>query len=140
MPIQSECLRCGYLGDDFYHHTPHRCRPCVREVNAEWRAKNPTYMAAHARERRKKTPKRFEHLMNRYGITYETYLSMLEEQGGVCAVCSAPPGRRVLCVDHNHETGRVRGLLCSNCNAGIGMLGDDPDRLESAITYLKDAA
>lgn len=62
-------------------------------------------------------------LRNRYGITPEDYDRMLEEQGGVCAICegACPTGRR-LAVDHDHETGRVRGLLCVNCNQRLAWL------------------
>lgn len=63
----------------------------------------------------------------------------MDRQGGVCAVCGCPEknsryGR--LAVDHNHENGEVRGLLCDSCNNGLGRFGDNPDRLISAAAYL----
>lgn len=63
---------------------------------------------------------------------------MSAEQGGVCAICGGtnPSGHR-LAVDHDHETRRVRGLLCHACNAGIGKLRDSPDLLRKAIDYLE---
>ena len=63
---------------------------------------------------------------------------MNEAQNGVCAICGEVnvAGRR-LAVDHNHETGQVRGLLCCSCNRGIGFLRDHTDILESAVNYLK---
>ena len=68
---------------------------------------------------------------------------MLEAQGGVCAICEKPErstsryGRiKKLAVDHDHDTGAVRGLLCANCNKGIGNLGDDPDILIAGAAYL----
>lgn len=64
---------------------------------------------------------------------------MLEEQGGNCAICHEPPPEDKhydLFIDHDHGTGKVRGLLCLHCNTVLGMAGDDPDRLRAAIAYL----
>jgi len=73
-----------------------------------------------------------------YGITIEQYGEMLEAQGGVCAICREPcPSGKNLAVDHCHETGAVRGLLCARCNSGIGQFLDSPDRLRAAIGYLE---
>lgn len=82
----------------------------------------------------------------RFGLTPDQYLEMLEAQGGVCAICSRPErvvdprnGRiKALAVDHNHETGDIRGLLCQNCNKGIGNLGDSVETLLSAAAYLME--
>jgi hypothetical protein len=76
-------------------------------------------------------------LMSTYGISELEYLMMEAAQSGVCAICARPPQpRTVLVVDHNHESGVVRGLLCSDCNTGIGLLHDDPVLLRAAIAYL----
>ena len=84
---------------------------------------------------------REENLRKMYGIGHADYERMLEEQGGGCAICgsSKPNGnsRRWLHVDHCHETGLVRGVLCSTCNSGLGSFGDDIGRLEAAVLYLK---
>lgn len=69
----------------------------------------------------------------RYGITQEQYDAMLNAQGGRCAVCG---GAARLCIDHEHSTGRVRGILCNNCNVALGRLGDDPGRVKSLLQYL----
>jgi hypothetical protein len=73
-------------------------------------------------------------------MTYERYLQMLESQKSCCAICGAHQDKfkRKLCVDHNHETGEARGLLCDACNGGIGRLKDSTQMLEKAIKYLKD--
>lgn len=76
------------------------------------------------------------------GITPAEYDQMLAAQGGRCAICRRAPdenerGRR-LAIDHCHDTGRVRGLLCTLCNVGIGALGDDAERLAAAISYLTE--
>lgn len=59
---------------------------------------------------------------------------MIENQKGLCLICTEKPEK--LFIDNCHETGKVRGLLCSSCNTGIGMLKDDPDVLRAAISYL----
>ncbi|WP_344447709.1 endonuclease domain-containing protein [Kitasatospora nipponensis] len=61
---------------------------------------------------------------------------MLADQGSCCAVCGLLAGDRALQVDHCHTTGRVRGLLCRKCNSGIGMLGDSPEGVQRALSYL----
>ncbi len=81
-------------------------------------------------------------LKMRYGITPETYATILAAQGGRCAICrtesSDGSGRRFH-IDHCHATGMIRGLLCSGCNTGIGQLGDSVELLRSAIEYLTTA-
>lgn len=79
------------------------------------------------------------HLKNRYGITVEQYDEMYERQGGRCAICSAESPGRTFDVDHDHDTGEVRGLLCNPCNRAIGLLGHDHDLLMSAIQYLEQS-
>ena len=74
----------------------------------------------------------------KYGITAEEHTALLERQSGVCAICQQPDKR--LGVDHAHETGVVRGLLCNNCNNGLGRFFNDPERLAQAIRYLNAAS
>jgi hypothetical protein len=102
------------------------------------------------RERRRKTTKRWlklhsEHVkeqrrqskyQRRYGITLKQYEILLEAQNGVCAICRRPPGKYRLCVDHDHVTGRVRGLLCQTCNRWLGYV-EIGDRLERTVEYLR---
>lgn len=76
--------------------------------------------------------------MRKYGIDAAAYDEMLRGQNGVCAIClTATPGGRFFCVDHCHRTGRVRGLLCTHCNHGLGKFADSTANLERAINYLK---
>lgn len=90
-----------------------------------------------------------EHILNRslirrFGIDLEQFKSLLASQGGVCAICEKPESvvdRRTgqvknLSVDHDHKTGKVRGLLCHLCNTAIGKLGDDPRMISKALKYL----
>lgn len=87
-------------------------------------------------------------LKKKFGLTVEQYEQMLANQGGCCAICGRSPdqvehlardGRKakVLAVDHDHATGTVRGLLCAQCNKGLGNLQDDPDVVLMAFHYLK---
>lgn len=83
---------------------------------------------------------RKNNLKRNYGITYGDVEAQLEAQGGVCAICgSSEPNARwdSFAVDHDHETGELRGLLCGKCNTGIGQFNDDISRLRSAIAYLQ---
>ncbi len=77
-------------------------------------------------------------LSKKYNLTQERHDEMLRQQNGACAICGNVPqkGKR-LCIDHDHATGIVRGLLCRNCNAAIGQLGDSIDTLKTAIAYLE---
>ena len=84
-------------------------------------------------------------LKNFYGIDKDEYNRMLEAQGGTCLICKKSGHIRrknsrpiALAVDHNHETGKIRGLLCINCNSGIGKLGDSITMLKKAIKYLEE--
>ena len=89
---------------------------------------------------------RDKNLRHAYGITLDEYNVMLEKQGGVCGICKTdnPKGRQSgrgkvkdFYVDHNHETGEVRGLLCNNCNRAIGNFKDDPTIIQKAVLYLR---
>ena len=77
-------------------------------------------------------------LKKNYGMTLEDYDRMSEEQGHVCAVCKQGPDRDRFVVDHNHDTGEVRGLLCNGCNTCLGQLKDNPDLLRAAAKYLDE--
>lgn len=86
---------------------------------------------------------RDKQLQHDFGITLATYNRMLDDQGGVCAICEKPEfakrsGKiRALCVDHNHETGAVRALLCSSCNPMVGYSRENPEILRKAAAYLE---
>ena len=116
------CSRCESHKpvDDFYINKGVQsglavyCKPCEAEYKWGWR---------------------IEQL---YGITKADYERMLEAQGGVCAICGGldPKTGRRLSVDHDHETGEVRGLLCGPCNRGVGLLGDTREKVQRVVTYL----
>jgi hypothetical protein len=77
------------------------------------------------------------HLRKKFGLTVKEFSRMLESQGGVCALCKAPPTPGIsLHVDHDHGTGEVRGLLCVRCNNAIGLLRENPDLMRRAARYV----
>lgn len=93
-----------------------------------WRSKNRARYNEMCRKNHKKNyPKRRDILRNyylvaNYGITSEQYDQMLSLQCGVCKICSKPPSRYRLAIDHCHKTGKIRGLLCAHCNGVLGTL------------------
>lgn len=98
----------------------------------------------HARRIRKEQPHE-QHLKDRnsalrrnYKIDTKTYNNMAAKQGGKCLICGQKENRyKYLCVDHNHKTGKIRGLLCNKCNAAIGLVNENTDTLIKMIEYLK---
>ena len=83
------------------------------------------------------------HLKRYYGMTLQEEQSLFESQGRACALCKCREvkGRNLhWCVDHDHQTGKVRGVLRSNCNTMLGMGGDSPDTLEAGALYLRQHA
>ena len=75
-------------------------------------------------------------LKRNYGITIEQYDALLVKQNGLCAICQNVSGRKKLSVDHDHQTGKVRGLLCNPCNLSLGGFKDRSKLLAQAIIYL----
>ena len=102
-------------------------------VKEQRRAVNRSY----GRTPRGKDVNRRAQLKHKYGLTQEHYDALLLEQGGKCALCDKPSTDPRLNVDHCHESGRVRGLLCWKHNSALGMLGDDEEGLMRAIQYLR---
>ncbi len=105
--MNTSCPHCGTQT-----HLRGRCKECAREYSYN----------------------------NKYGITIKDYDAMFLEQRGVCKICSLPQTNKRcihLCVDHDHDTGKVRGLLCDPCNRAIGLLKDDERLLQKAIDYLR---
>jgi hypothetical protein len=76
--------------------------------------------------------------ISRWGISREEVEARIAAQNGRCAICGDPPnGRGGFHLDHDHATGKHRGMLCSECNLGLGKFRDSPDRLRAALTYLE---
>lgn len=95
------------------------------------------YMQKYYRENPEKA--RADRLSRKFGITPQQYNECFQAQKGCCAICGTHQSklRRALNVDHCHETGRNRSLLCDKCNVVLGLFNDDPIRLEKAAAYLR---
>ena len=107
----------------------------------EWQVANRERVNAASRERRKrpeaKRAQRDGYLRRKYGITIKEYDEMFRAQNGVCGICGREPHPTIsLHVDHDHETGKVRGLTCFRCNQALGAFGEDPTFLRAAAAYL----
>jgi hypothetical protein len=98
------------------------------------------YRRAHNARPERKRALRDGYYRRNFGISAADVDSMLLAQNGVCAICGGAPTRaQGWHVDHDHETGRIRGVLCQRCNHAIGLLDEDPDRLRAAADYLEGA-
>lgn len=105
---------------DYYLGKEDEKRAKAREASRKYYEKNKSNLAANR------------------SLTATEYKELLESQHGMCAICTTRPAKSRLCVDHNHETGETRGLLCRRCNSGLGHFLDDAVLLRSAITYLEN--
>lgn len=145
---KSPCVKCGGM-DRFPSGS---CKVCTKASSARRAKEQPGRVREQANGRRKRwrrrlTPEAKREFDRKYnlrralrvcGITMERYEAMLADQGGLCAICKGAPfgkGER-LHIDHDHKSGKVRALLCGNCNTALGLLDDDPDTFSAAIEYL----
>ena len=131
---RSDCKSCNLAARAAkYRDNP---RPAIDRA-LQWQRDNPERHLAKQREYaesgKKKVADRKSHLKRKYGLTLEDFDAMLASQGGGCAICGRTDSDNV---DHDHATGRVRGILCFNCNVAIGHVANDEDRLSAAISYL----
>lgn len=76
------------------------------------------------------------YLKKLYGLTLEGYEQLVNDQDGVCAICFSPPTEEHLCVDHDHETGEIRSLLCRSCNMALGLFKESQEIVTRAARYL----
>lgn len=122
------------------------CKPCNTEETREWRTKNRQYYREYCRKNRPRyaAQHRNHDLLVKYGITSSDYDALRAKQNGVCAICDRPATGKRHCsklhVDHDHKSGKVRGLLCAGCNRMIGRVKDNPDVLRRAASYLEQGA
>lgn len=103
------------------------------------RSCNRAYQKTRFEARKAGRPWHAKHIHRTYGLTVEEYERLLASQGGVCAICGGPQTGKNWHVDHDHATGKVRGILCSGCNTGLGAMRDDPAILRAAGDYLERA-
>jgi hypothetical protein len=119
------------------------CPKCKRAAyQRSWSSRNKDKIKNHnSQDSRKRAGRKT--VCARYGITVEQFEELKRRQGGVCAICGQPEtlvrqgGLCELTIDHDHETGQIRGLLCNNCNRAIGLLKDNTQVLRSAAAYLE---
>lgn len=145
------CLICKESKDSTYFKRKGWCISCAQKYAANWRKKNREKCREYdQRSHLKRTPEERElkrqvarnlHLIRQYGITLDEYNKILASQDGVCNICQKP-GRTgrwdKLVVDHDHETKKVRGLLCSGCNVAIAALGDGVSGIERALRHVRN--
>lgn len=149
-PTHRTCTQCHTLkaSADYYDKRA-ECKDCLRR-RARARYADPAVAAQISQRNQVDAPgvreRQRQRRLSKYGMTAPEYDALFDGQGGRCACCGRV-GRRagigegtrysVLCVDHDHDTGAIRGLLCHTCNRGIGLFGDNIEMLEQAIAYLK---
>lgn len=129
------CTKCKINKDlgEFYPNGDRpgkqaRCITCSVETTREWRRDNKERSAAQSNRNNKR---------GRYGLTVEEYSKILDSQNGLCAICeNINSSGRSLSVDHSHTTGKIRALLCNNCNVALGLFKEDTGRMVKAIQYL----
>ncbi|MCB1711167.1 MAG: endonuclease VII domain-containing protein [Candidatus Riesia sp.] len=129
-----------------------QCKICRNKKQREYAKNNKEKIKERNKKKREsrkayyQSPKGIEssrraHLKRKYGISLEEYEKLSKKQNNKCAICTKEENserNNFLCVDHNHSTGQIRGLLCSNCNRGLGLLKDNEIILNNAIKYLQN--
>lgn len=151
-----QCIRCREwkpveefpLRRKGWHVRQSHCRSCRNEIHREWRAsKGAEWQAREARRKegyRSPVKNRVYRLSALYQLEPGDYERMLEEQGGVCALCGTDDpgtrpnkeGARHFCVDHDHKTGKVRGLLCMRCNVTVGRMEQVVPGLDRLLEWI----
>ena len=129
------CKKCGSF-DRSYAGT---CRICKQTYDREYRKreslvlKDGKKIEYQTNKDRYKSRAMNNHFKATYGLTSQQVQDMKDQQKGLCVLCETRPAKSV---DHCHKTGKVRGVLCRQCNTGIGQLNDDPKLLQKAVRYL----
>ena len=135
--LSSSCAECiSSRSRSYYERNKDRIRANVKA----YQKANPDVNARSRAKRRSNGKRRLADVKSKYGVTEEQYAEMLERAGGVCEICGRVPSevsKKGACVDHCHDSSKVRGILCAPCNSGIGSLQDDPAVLRKAIEYLE---
>ena len=139
----SRTCKCGETNQEaFFPSQFYQCRACNIARTRAWQKAHPERVNEITRKSRAKHPERVarnyeDRRFRRYGLTRAEYEALMERQNGVCAICgSANWGPHKPHIDHDHDSGEVRGLLCANCNVMIGHAREDAEILSRAIDYL----
>ena len=110
----------------------------VEKRAKKYRLKNKDRIAKRGHDNYMSNPRKARaKRLKKYGLTIEDFENMLESQGGLCAICGKDNNGKTFHVDHNHDTGKVRQLLCNACNIGLRSLQDDIEIVEKALNYLR---
>lgn len=116
------------------------CKLCFNEYQRNFRLNNREKLLFDRRNApsNSRTNRRIRNLRYKYNITIEDYNKMFTVQNGKCFICDSPPEENdVLCVDHCHESGNVRKLLCRKCNKALGLFNDDLNVIKKAFIYIQ---
>lgn len=136
----SDCRECiKTWRKERYHGNP-EIRAKAIAYSARWKRENPEALARSTAKPENRASKKRWHLARVYGLSVSEFQGLLDKQGNACAICRKPFGDIVACVDHDHATGAVRGILCHRCNRAIGLLGDSVELATAAARYLKTLA
>lgn len=134
---RSECKECSRaIRRAWYDANRDKAIANVKRWQQENRVEYNAKQRAYRSKRRE--VEREGHLRRTFGISQADYDALLAKQGGGCAICGKPPAKIALHVDHDHETGEIRGLLCVGCNNALGQFHDDSRLLTRAICYIGD--
>jgi len=118
------------------------CKKCHNIKSKKYSQENKESRLTKSRKAYKEKPRKpynwAAHIYKNYNVTEEWYMEQLEKQQGSCKICNIIPEKERLCVDHNHDTGEVRGLLCRSCNLLIGHSKEKEKILMKAVDYIKE--
>lgn len=149
---EQTCRFCGVVVGDLNRHAYHarkrirRCKACHKRITDEWKASHKDLLAERARVRNKKkrlayspSQKRDYHLRKNYGMTLTEYLELFRKQGECCANqgCRTTQPKSGWHLDHDHGSGAIRGILCSECNRLLGCGNDSVTVIRGAAEYLE---
>ena len=111
------------------------CRQCESILQTRWARENPDKVWGNRNPEARVRAAANSHLKRKYGVTLDWYEDQVKQRDGNCDMCHKVPSK-ALCVDHEHATGRIRGLLCDKCNIALGLFGDNVETIKRAITYV----
>lgn len=135
------CVECSTSSSRQFIHG--RCYNCYRRHRYNSVPEVRTRVKAQRKEYLNRRPEaRLATTLKQYGLTVDGYKSRLADQGNCCAICKSESTGSArtqrLCVDHDHQTGKVRGLLCASCNRALGLFKDSATVLETATRYIRN--
>ena len=124
---------------DLFYPKHKSCKECYKGRQKIWRQANKHKIKRYESSAERKSTQSWRHIFRKYGLTKEQWNELLLAQNSCCKICKEHYSKlsSILCVDHCHTTGKIRGLLCRECNKGLGNFKDSEQFLLNAIEYLK---